>query len=116
MLPENLQCLTCFILSREASLKGEGSVQLTSLYLSTADLLVLTSLVKLNFYTENIIYHFYNTSYLNEEVNCTDPSPSVSTPCFGQLVFSSAYICDFVFYTSLPEGITDLIELINLIL
>jgi hypothetical protein len=26
----------------------------------------------------NIIYFFYKTSYLNEEVNCTVPSPSVS--------------------------------------
>ncbi len=29
---------------------------------------------------ENIIYFFYKTSYLNEEVNCTEPYPSVSVP------------------------------------
>jgi hypothetical protein len=28
-----------------------------------------------------IIFTFYKTSYLNEEVNCTEPSPSVSVPC-----------------------------------
>ncbi len=31
--------------------------------------------------TENSIYLFYKTSYLNEEVNCTEPSTSVSIPC-----------------------------------
>jgi hypothetical protein len=30
----------------------------------------------------NILFKFfYQTSYFNEEVNCTDPSPSVSIPC-----------------------------------
>jgi hypothetical protein len=32
------------------------------------------------FYIENSIYIFNKTSYLNEEVNCTEPSPSVSNP------------------------------------
>jgi hypothetical protein len=42
--------------------EGEGSVQLTSLCL----------LVPFGpFDIENIIYLFYQTSYLNEEVNCT---------------------------------------------
>ncbi len=31
------------------------------------------------FYIENIINLFYKTSYLNEEVNCTEPSPLVFT-------------------------------------
>ncbi len=50
--------------------------------LSTVNLLVLTSLYKLLFYNENILYilFFHKTSYLNEEVNCTEPSPSVSIP------------------------------------
>ncbi len=33
------------------------------------------------FCIENIIYLCYKTSYLNVEVNCTEPSPSVSIPC-----------------------------------
>jgi len=33
------------------------------------------------FYIENIIYILNKTSYLNEEVNCTEPSTSVSIPC-----------------------------------
>ncbi len=33
------------------------------------------------FYIENIINIFNKTSNLNEEVNCTEPSPSVSIPC-----------------------------------
>jgi len=32
------------------------------------------------FYIENITYLFYKTSYLYEEVNCTEPFPSVSIP------------------------------------
>ncbi len=34
-----------------------------------------------HFYIESIIYLFNKTSYHNEEVNCTEPSPSVSVPC-----------------------------------
>jgi len=42
-----------------------------------------TNLLRLApFYIENIIYICYKTSYLNEEVNGTEPSPSVSVPCF----------------------------------
>ncbi len=33
-----------------------------------------------HFYIENIIYLCYKTSYLNEEVNCTEALPSVSVP------------------------------------
>ena len=33
------------------------------------------------FKNENIIDVFYKTSYLDEEVNRTEPSPSVSFPC-----------------------------------
>ncbi len=29
----------------------------------------------------NIFFPFYRTSYLNEEVNCTETSPSVRVPC-----------------------------------
>jgi hypothetical protein len=32
-------------------------------------------------YYSNLL--FYKTSYLNEEVNCTEPSPSVSVPWIG---------------------------------
>ncbi len=41
---------------------------------------------------ENIVYHCYKTSYLNEEVNGTEPSPSFSVPwfhiqsLFGQII------------------------------
>ncbi len=49
--------------------------------LSTVDLRVLASLNQLLFYIEIIIILFYKTSYLNEEINCTEPSPLVSIPC-----------------------------------
>jgi hypothetical protein len=29
---------------------------------------------------------FTKTTYIHEEVNCTDPSPSVSIPCFLNVV------------------------------
>jgi len=54
--------------------EGEGS--------GTADLQVLTSLDKLIFRLKIVFTFFYKTSYLNEEVNCTEPSPSVSIPWF----------------------------------
>jgi len=45
----------------------------------TVDLLVLTSLDQLLLIMKILsTYLFYKTSYLNEEVNCTKPSPSVS--------------------------------------
>jgi len=28
---------------------------------------------------ENIVYHFHTTSYLNEEVDCSEPLPSASS-------------------------------------
>jgi hypothetical protein len=48
--------------------------------LSTVSLLVLASLDQLFFYKENYIYFFYKTSYLNEEVNRTEPFPLVRIP------------------------------------
>jgi hypothetical protein len=49
----------------------EGSVQLTS----------CTELFRsAPFYVENIVNIFNKTSYLNEEVNCAEPPPSVSYP------------------------------------
>ncbi len=59
-----------FILQWEAdgSLKGwEGSVWLTSLY----------QLIQISYFS----YWLYETTYLNEEVNCTDPSLSTRVPC-----------------------------------
>jgi hypothetical protein len=50
--------------------------------LCTVDLLVLTSLDQL-LKLKNIISLLYKTSYLNEEVNCTEPSPSVGVPRHG---------------------------------
>ncbi len=52
--------------------EGEGSVQLTSLYF----LFEISSLL----YWKLYLPFFTRTSYLNEEVNCTEPSPSVSVP------------------------------------
>ncbi len=48
--------------------------------LSTVDLLVLTSLVQ-HLFILKVLRTFYKTTYLNEEVNCTEPPPSVSIPC-----------------------------------
>jgi hypothetical protein len=53
--------------------EGEGSVCLTSLYY----LFYMTF-----FSNENIVYMLYKTSYLNEEVSSTEPSP-LRIPCLG---------------------------------
>jgi hypothetical protein len=50
--------------------------------LSTIGLLVLTSFES-SFYGEYFIYLRFITSRLYEEVKCTEPSPSVSVPCFN---------------------------------
>jgi len=57
--------------SREPLLKGR---------LSTVDFFVLTSLDELLLILQELFDFFYKTSYLNEEVNSTEPSPSVSVP------------------------------------
>jgi hypothetical protein len=51
--------------------------------LSTVDLLVLASLDQFFFYIENIINRFYKTIYLNQEVNCSEPSPQLVFPGFS---------------------------------
>jgi hypothetical protein len=51
--------------------------------LSTVDLPVLTSLDQLLLVLKTQ-YTFYTTSYLNEEVNRTEPSPSLSLPWRNQ--------------------------------
>jgi len=48
--------------------------------LRTVDLLVLTGLDLLLFILKILFNFFCKTSYLNEEINCTDSSPSVSGP------------------------------------
>ncbi len=48
--------------------------------LSTVDLLVPASLDQL-LSLLRILFFFYKTSKLNEKVNCTQPSPSVSIAC-----------------------------------
>jgi hypothetical protein len=63
-----LECL-----SREVLLKGR---------LSTVDLLVLTSFDQLLFILKILFNLFSKISYLNEEANSTEPSPSVRIPLF----------------------------------
>jgi hypothetical protein len=51
---------------------GKGSVQMTSLYYT----------VNISFFNTENIFSFYKTSYRNEEVNRTEPFPSVRVSCF----------------------------------
>jgi hypothetical protein len=51
--------------------------------LSTVNLLLLTRLDQLLMVSKTL-YTFYKTSYHNEEVNRTEPSPSVSVPWRNQ--------------------------------
>ncbi len=69
--------------TRESLLKGR---------ISTDDLLALTSLLQLLLIL-NYIFSFRKTTYLNEEVNCTEPSHSVSVPCLYRIqIFNLNYI------------------------
>jgi hypothetical protein len=68
---------------------GQNTVARKVLH-STIDLLVLTSLDQL-LLTENINYFFTKTSYLNEEVNCIDPSTTVSIPFCNLLLTLENY-------------------------
>jgi len=43
------------------------------------DFLVITRSIQPIFILK--VFFFYKTTYLNEEVNCTGPSPSVRVPC-----------------------------------
>jgi hypothetical protein len=61
------------ILTKETLLKGKAQYT----WPPCANLLTSAP-----FYIENMINIFNKTSYLNEEVNCSEPSPSVSVPCF----------------------------------
>ncbi len=58
-------CLGRLLFHHGILTEGEGSVQLTSL-----------------FWLQQTLFTLYKTSYLNEEVNRTEPSPSVSVPWF----------------------------------
>jgi hypothetical protein len=55
--------------------------------LGTVYLLVLTSLIHLLFMLIILFTFFYKLSYLNEEVNCTEPFPSVRLPWFQHRFF-----------------------------
>ncbi len=57
---------------------------------STVDLLVLSGSDQMFLYWKYFFYSF-TKSYLNEEVNCTEPSPSVSVHCIKYQHNSNAY-------------------------
>ncbi len=65
---DQLYSIPPFMLDQGSLIEGERSVRLTSLY----KLVYISS-----FNIENSFYLFYKTSDLNEEVNCTEPSPSL---------------------------------------
>ncbi len=81
--------------------------------LSTADLLVLTGLDKLLLIQQTLFTFFNETSYLSEEVNRTEPSPSVSVPWFmlhhnhlhfwSTLVSNIPYFIEYNVHTSIAR-------------
>ncbi len=50
--------------------------------ISTVNLLVLISYDQRLLILKKVVFVFYKSSCLNEEVNCTEPSPSVRVPWF----------------------------------
>jgi len=68
------------------------------------DLFGLASLNLLLFYVKNIIHFFDNSGCINEEVNCTEPFPSVRVPW---LSFTQGHLRQFallVFLVKLVPG------------
>ncbi len=63
-------------LAREPLLKGRHS---------TVDLLTHTSLDQLLLVAQTL-FTIYKASYLNKEVNCTEPSPLISVPSLRLLL------------------------------
>ncbi len=77
------------LLSRKSNWRGKRS---------TFDLLVLTSLDQLVLIMRILLNFLYKTGYVNEEVICTEPSPSVSIPCFyswKMIIFSRQFLILF---------------------
>jgi hypothetical protein len=54
-----------------------------------------------------IIYLCYNASYLNEEVDCTEPAPSVTVPCRDiiYLFYNTSYLNEEVHCTELSTSV-----------
>ncbi len=79
--PFSIPCLNILVIAwtnlSQGSLTKEGR-------LSTVDLLVLMSLDQLIFKLKILLTFFYKTSYLNEEVICTELTPSVNITCLSQ--------------------------------
>jgi hypothetical protein len=64
---------TNIFVSYQGSLtEGEGSLRSTSSHL----LVKMSSFLGRKYYLQ-----IYKTTYLNEEVNCNEPSPLISIPC-----------------------------------
>jgi hypothetical protein len=76
--------------------KGKGSIQSASSYWFSSAA----------FCNKNNIYSFYKTSYLNEEVNRTEPFHLASIPCLWSLILSLdrtnySYFCSILKMTEL---------------
>ncbi len=64
------------------------------------DLIELTSLLQLIFILTILFNFFSKLSYLNEEVNCTDPSPS--SKCSMLYVFMTGSVVTLIDYFDIP--------------
>jgi len=81
----NKQCIRTEIVSPgNPNLRGR---------ISMVDILVLTSLDLLLCILKLYIFFFCKTIYLNGEVNCTEPSPSVSFPR-SHIYYRAAWVKD----------------------
>jgi hypothetical protein len=67
--------LICLEIIQEILTERERKVQFTSLHKISSDKILIT---------KEIFLLFNITSNLNQEVKCTDPSPSVRVPCFSK--------------------------------
>jgi hypothetical protein len=108
MSRRNILLISLHQCTRPLTLKPGNSYWVGSI--STVHLLVLTSLDQWIFKLK-ILFTLLQTSYLNEEVNCTELSPSVSFPCSN----NSFYFISFLSMLKVYSTTTTCILLLSLV-
>ncbi len=74
--------------------------------ISTVDLLVSRCLDLLLFILK-LYFVIYKTTYLNEEINCTEPYPPARVPCFQLCISCNIYLNQTSGQIEKTEGNTD---------
>jgi hypothetical protein len=83
--------LICSRLKQQCRLsEGLNTEYLPKGWINPVDLLVLTTTNQLLFKQKLYFSFFYETTYLDEEVNCIEPTPSIRNPWLNYLTSAMA--------------------------